>query len=116
MVAFRLGHSSLGHLSYPDVVKMRVRNWYRNDNIDAFRRFCDQNSNEQISIRLIGDIEPINGVLYDYRLRPLVTAGIFILLTRLVIHPAFYSLDDLESLHYLGPAVPQHLHNQVLLI
>jgi len=67
MVAFRLGHSSLGHSGYPDVVKMRVMNWYRNDNIDAFRRFCDQNRNELISIRLIGDLEPINGVLYDYR-------------------------------------------------
>jgi len=65
---------------------------------------------------LIGVREVTNGVLYSYRLRPLVTAGIFILLTRAVIHPAFYSLDDLESLHFLGPAVPQPSHDPVLIV
>lgn len=105
-----------GQFSHPVAVKMRVTNWHRNDSIDAFGRFCDQNRNELISIRLIGVREVINGVLYSYRLRPLVTAGIFILLTRAVIHPAFYSLDDLESLHFLGPAVPQPSHDLVLIV
>jgi hypothetical protein len=85
---------------------MRIKNWYRNDNIDTFRRFCIHNRNKLISLRLIDDIEPIKGILYDFRLEPLATAGIFILLTDVVIHPAFYSLDDLESLHYLGSGMP----------
>jgi len=85
---------------------MRNNNWYRNENIDTFRKFCIRNRNKLISLRLIENPEPIKGVLYDYRLEPLATAGIFILLTDVVIHPAFYSLDDLESLHYLGSGIP----------
>jgi hypothetical protein len=77
---------------------LSVQIWRKNDNLDRFQRFCRQNRNKPISVELMDDLGSVNGVLYDYRLRPSGAAGIFVLLTPVVIHPAFYSLDDLESL------------------
>jgi len=93
------------------VIKIRVTSWYRNGNLDTLQIFCVQNRYELITIRLIDSLEPIQGVLYDYRLMPSATSGIFILLTRALIHPAFYSLDDIESLHYLDPVITQPLRD-----
>ncbi len=82
---------------------MRVTNWYKNGDLEAFRRFCTQNKGKLISIHLKRS-EPVKGILYDHLIRPYEMAGIFILLTTAAIHPAFYDFCDIDSIHYLAPA------------
>ena len=86
---------------------MKVTNWYKNGDLNAFHRFCTENKRKLISIQLINPkIEgkvSLKGILYDHRLEPSIMAGVYILLTNVVAHPAFYALSDIESLHYLAP-------------
>ena len=83
---------------------MKVTNWYRNGDLDAFRKFCSQNRKKLISVKLIEGSEIVKGILYNHQFEPSEAAGVFILLTRLAVHPAFYALSDIESLHYLASA------------
>ncbi len=82
---------------------MKVTNWYRNGDLDIFRKFCAQNRRKLISVQL-NSSELVKGILYDHHFKPFEAAGVFILLTNAVIHPAFYALSDIVSLHYLAPA------------
>jgi|GEM_PF-1482550 len=75
--------------------------WYKNGSRARFHRFCIQNRFKLISVRLLNVYEPIKGLLYHHRLRPLRNAGVYLLLTRTVIHPAFYSFEEINSLHSL---------------
>jgi len=66
---------------------MEARAWYKNGSRAGFRRFCLQNRFELISVRLLNVCEPIKGILYSHRLKPLRNAGVYLLLTGTVIHP-----------------------------
>jgi hypothetical protein len=81
---------------------MRVTDWYKNGCIDTFQEFCNQNQNKLISIKLANHSELVKGILHSFLIKPLEVAGVFILLTDVVLHPAFYSLYDIRSLHSLG--------------
>ncbi|MDD1741735.1 MAG: hypothetical protein LUQ47_00220 [Methanotrichaceae archaeon] len=80
---------------------MRITDWYKNGSFNAFRKFCIQSRNRLVSVKLTKGSEPIKGILYRYRFLPFESAGVFLLLTKAVNHPAFYSLYDIESMHYL---------------
>lgn len=82
--------------------------WYKNGSIDAFKGFCAQNRNKAISIKIVKHPEPVRGILHCCRFEPLDVAGVFILLTDTAIHPAFYPLDEIRSLHYLGSSSLNH--------
>jgi hypothetical protein len=86
------------------VIKMKVTNWYKNGDLDAFHKFCTEHGRKLISVLLkspeIEGKERVKGILYDHRLKPLEAAGVYILLTKAKVHPAFYALSDIESLHY----------------
>ncbi len=81
---------------------MKVTNWYKNGDLEAFRKFCTENRWNLISIHPKRS-EIVKGILYDHLFRHFEMAGVFILLTTKAIHPAFYDLCDIESMHYLGP-------------
>jgi hypothetical protein len=78
---------------------MKVTCWYNNGSLDTFRQFCKQNQNKPISLKLTNRSCPVKGALHSYSLDSLEAAGIFLLLTDRVIHPAYYSLDGIESVH-----------------
>jgi hypothetical protein len=83
------------------VIKVRVTDWYKNGSSNAFRKFCIQSRKKLVSIKLVKGSEPVKGILYRYRFLPFESAGIYLLLTNVANHPAFYSLYDIESLHHL---------------
>jgi hypothetical protein len=87
---------------------MKVTNWYRNGDLDAFHKFCTENRRKLISVQLNGSEiegkERVKGILYGHRFKPSEAAGVFILLTKAKVHPAFYALSDIDSLHYLASA------------
>lgn len=83
---------------------MCIINWFRNGSLDAFHQFCNENNGKLISAELRDSTELIRGILYNYILWSIEADGIFLLLTNHARHPAFYSIDDIESLHYLAPA------------
>ena len=80
---------------------MKIINWYKNGELDAFRKFCIQNRRKLISVHL-NNSEVVKGVLHDHHFKPFEAAGVFILLTSVVVHPAFFALSDITSLHYLA--------------
>ena len=80
-------------------VEVKINCWYNNGSLDTLRNFCIQNQNRTISIKLFSRSEPVRGALYTYRLDSLDGAGIFLLLNNKVIHPAFYCIDSIESVH-----------------
>lgn len=80
-----------------------VTSWYKNGDLDAFRKFCTQNRRKLISVQLKNS-RIVKGILYDHHFKPSEAAGVFILLTNSAIHPAFYALSDINSLHYLASA------------
>jgi hypothetical protein len=82
---------------------MKFTNWYRNGDLEAFCKFCMQNRGKLISIHLTQS-EIVKGILYDHLFRPFEAAGVFILLTTVAIHPAFFDICDIDSLHYLASA------------
>ncbi len=80
---------------------MKVTNWYRNGDLNSYLKFCTQNRRKLISIHL-NSSEVVKGVLHDHHFKPLESAGVFVLLTNVVVHPAFFALSDITSLHYLA--------------
>jgi hypothetical protein len=78
---------------------MLVTCWYKNGSLDAFRQFCIQNQDKPISVKLTNRSEPVIGALHNYCLNSSKAAGLFLLLTDRVIHPAYYGLEGIESLH-----------------
>jgi hypothetical protein len=80
-------------------VEVKINCWYNNGSLDTFRDFCIQNQNRKIYVKLASRSEPVKGTLYAYRLDSLAGAGIFLLLTNKVNHPAYYSLDSIENVH-----------------
>ena len=90
------------------VIKMKVTNWHRSGDLDTFHKFCTENRRKLISVQLksseIEGKERVEGILYDHLLKPSQATGIFILLTKAKVHPAFYALSDIDSLHYLASA------------
>jgi len=83
---------------------MKITSWYKNGSSDAFHKFCIQSRKKLVSVELIRGSEIVKGILYSHRVKPFEAAGVFILLTSVALHPAFYALTDIESLHYLAPA------------
>lgn len=83
---------------------MKFTNWYNSGDIGAFRKFCIQNRSELISIHLNGS-EIVKGILHDHHFKPIEAAGVFVLLTSTAVHPAFYALSDIVSLHHLASTV-----------
>ena len=79
--------------------KMKVTYWYKNGSLNAFRQFCIQNQDKPISVKLTNRSEPVKGVLYRYCPDSSEAAHLFLLLTDRVIHPAYYGLGSIESLH-----------------
>lgn len=79
--------------------KMKVTCWYKNGSLDALHLFCIQNQDKPISVKLTNRSDPVRGALYTYYLDSSETAYIFLLLSNKVTHPAYYSLEDIESLH-----------------
>ncbi len=86
---------------------MEIKSWYKNGDLDAFHKFCIQNRKKLISVHM-SDSSIVKGILYDYYSEPSESAGIFMLLTKAKIHPAFYALSDIDSLHYLASAGLMH--------
>lgn len=80
---------------------MKFINWYNGGDISLFHRFCTQNKRELISIHLKSS-EIVKGLLHDHHFKPIEAAGVFVFLTNKAIHPAFYALSDIVSLHYLA--------------
>ena len=89
-------------LIFDRVIKVRVTDWYKNGSLNAFRKFCIQSRKKLVSVKLVKGSEPV-GILYRYRFLPFESAGIYLLLTNVANHPAFYSFYDIESLHHLDP-------------
>ena len=87
---------------------MKITNWFRNGSIDVFHQFCNQNRGNLVSTELSDSTESIRGILYNYSLWTIDADGIFLLLTNRAMHRAFYSIDDIESLVFLGPASLMH--------
>ena len=79
--------------------KMKITCWYKNVSLDTFHQFCIQNQDRPISVKLTNRSEPVKGALHSYYLNSSKAAGLFLLLTDEVIHPAYYGLEDIESLH-----------------
>jgi hypothetical protein len=92
------------HISNLGVIKMKVTNWYKNGDLDAFHKFCTGNRRKLISVHMRNGPEIVKGILHNHHFEPIGTAGVFILLTNLAVHPAFYALSDIDSLHYLASA------------
>jgi hypothetical protein len=82
---------------------VEVKSWYKNGDINAFHNFCTQNRKKLVSV-IMNDSSIVKGILFDHHLGSIETAGVFILLTTRKIHPAFYALSDINSLHYLASA------------
>ena len=80
-------------------VGVEIDCWYNSGSLDTLRDFCIQNQDRQISVKLASISEPVKGALFSFRLDSLGGAGIYLLLTNKVIHPAYYSLDSIESVH-----------------
>ena len=78
---------------------MKVTCWYKNGSLDTFRQFCVQNQDKKISVKLTNISEQVIGALCNYRLNSSKEAGLFLLLTDRVIHPAYYGLESIESMH-----------------
>jgi len=85
--------------SYHKRRRMKITSWYNNGSLNAFRQFCIQNKDRAISIKLINRSEPVKGALHSYCLESWKAAGLFLLLTDRVVHPAYYGLMSIESLH-----------------
>jgi len=78
---------------------VKITCWYSNGSLNAFNEFCVQNQNKSISVKLISRSEPVTGALYSHCIGSLNAEGLSLHLTHVANHPAFYCLDDIESLH-----------------
>ncbi len=63
------------------------------------RLFCIQNQDKPISVKLTNISDPIKGALHSYYLDSSDSAHLFLLLTDIVEHPAYYGIEGIESLH-----------------
>lgn len=97
--------------SYHIHKKMNVTRWYKNGSIDAFRQFCIQNKDKPISVKLTNRSEPVVGALHNYCLTSEKASGLFLLLTDSVIHPAYYGLEGIESLHIFPSEIMASRHS-----
>ncbi|MGA9099830.1 MAG: hypothetical protein WB392_12965 [Methanotrichaceae archaeon] len=77
---------------------MLISSWYNGGSLDAFCHFCNRNRRKTILVKLRDKSELIKGVLYKRYMEP-YDDGLYILLNPKVNHPAYYSLDDIESIH-----------------
>jgi hypothetical protein len=98
---------------------VKVTCWYKNGSLDTFRQFCIQNQDKKISVNLMNRSEQVIGALCNYRLDSSKEAGLFLLLTDRVIHPAYYGLESIESLHIgfneaLSPLVDSAFYRDML--
>jgi hypothetical protein len=85
--------------SYHIERRMKIISWYKNGSLNTFRQFCIQNKDRPISVKLTNRSEPVRGALHSYCLGSSKAAGLFLLLTDRVVHPAYYGLMYIESLH-----------------
>lgn len=86
---------------------MKITSWYKNGSLDTFRQFCIQNKDRTISVKLTNRSEPVRGALHSYCLHSSKASGLFLLLTDRVIHPAYYGLTCIESLHVYEAWLPR---------
>lgn len=63
------------------------------------RLFCEQSQDKPISVKLTNRSDPIIGALHSYCLQPSENAHLYLLLTDVVDHPAYYGIECIESLH-----------------
>jgi hypothetical protein len=97
---------------YYIINKMNIISWYRNGSLNAFRQFCIQNQGKPVSIKLTNRSEPVVGTEYNYCLNTTNLSGRSLLLTDQVIHPAYYGLEGIESLHIgINEALPPKADN-----
>lgn len=82
---------------------MKINSWYNNGSMDAFYHFCTQNRCKTIWLKLKDKSEFVKGVLYKYNTANahLDGDGLYIFLNLSVIHPAYFCLDDIESIHVM---------------
>ncbi len=78
--------------------KMMISSWYNGGSLDAFYSFCNRNRRKTILVKLRDKSELVRGVLYKYYTE-LNDDGLYILLNPKIAHPAYSSLDDIESIH-----------------
>jgi hypothetical protein len=78
---------------------MKISCWYKSGNVETLHQFCIQNQDKPISVKLANRSEPVKGALHSYNLNSSKAAGLFLLLTDRVIHPAYYGLAAIESLN-----------------
>jgi hypothetical protein len=78
---------------------MKITSWYKNGSLATLRQFCIQNIDRPISVKLTNRSEPVRGALHSYSLHSSKEVGLFLLLTDRVVHPAYYGLSCIESLH-----------------
>ncbi len=77
---------------------MKIASWYNGGSLDAFYNFCTKNRRKTVLVKLRDKSELVRGVLYKYYTE-LNDDGLYILLNPKIAHPAYYSLDDIESIH-----------------
>jgi hypothetical protein len=77
---------------------VKITYWYSNGSLNAINNFCVHNQDKSISVKLISRSELLKGALYIRCTGSLNAEGLSLLLTRVANHPAFYCLDDIQSL------------------
>ncbi len=77
---------------------MTISSWYNGGSLDAFYHFCIQNRRKTVQVKLRDKSELIKGTLYKHYTET-NDDGVYVLLNPKVAHPAYYSLDDIESIH-----------------
>ncbi len=77
---------------------MKISSWYNNGSLDAFHRFCTQNRCKTIWVKLRDRSDFLRGVLYKQHIHP-YGRGLYVLLSPGVKHPAYFGLEDIESIH-----------------
>lgn len=88
---------------------MKIHSWYSNGSLDAFYKFCSQNRCKTIWVKLRDRSELVKGILYK-RNTQMKGDGVYILLNSSIIHPAYYCMEDIESIHaFLGEQDPRAL-------
>jgi len=85
--------------SYHILNKMKVTSWYKSGSLNALRLFCIQNQDKPISVKLTNRSDSVEGALHSYCIQPSGEAHLYLLLTDVVGHPAYYGFECIESLH-----------------
>lgn len=88
---------------------MKIHSWYSNGSLSAFYKFCNQNRCRTIWVKLRDRSELVKGVLYKHNTQ-MKGDGVYILLNPSIIHPAYYCMEDIESIHaFSGEQDPRAL-------